>query len=256
MTMQRMRRAIFIAQLGVALLAQGGGASAATGDAPGPLPLYAGASVGSGRMDSRIVDVDGFSNWGNPGWAVNYDDLGSLGGFLAGRKFQIGGARLRIELEGAVGNLSASSDQLDPQGLDETAQSELRWMAAIRAGIERSVGSATLFAAAGLAIAGIDNSVTDLDRSGLNDPWHLDPDDSFDERSRPIGWTVGLGFEAPLSRAWLLRLEASHLDFGRRSHRVNLSANGHCGPGNPRRPCVYEVEERLAILRLAAIRRF
>ena len=175
MTMQRMRRAIFIAQLGVALLAQGGGASAATGDAPGPLPLYAGASVGSGRMDSRIVDVDGFSNWGNPGWAVNYDDLGSLGGFLAGRKFQIGGARAAHRTRGRGRQSVGKQRPAGSQGLDETAQSELRWMAAIRAGIERSVGSATLFAAAGLAIAGIDNSVTDLDRSGLNDPWHLDP---------------------------------------------------------------------------------
>lgn len=249
--MGRMMRAIFIA-----LLAAQGAASAATGGSPDTLDLYAGAGVGVGRTDSRIVDVDGFSNWGNPGWAVDYDRLGLLGGLLAGRKFQAGGAQLRIEFDGAFGNLSASSNQLDPQGLDETAQSKFRWMATVRAGIERSVESATLFATAGLAAAGIDNSVTDLDRSGLHDPWHLDPDDSFDERSRPIGWTVGVGFEAPLHRAWLLRLEALLLDFGRRNHRVNLSADGRCGPGKPRRPCVYQVEERLAILRLAAIRRF
>ena len=34
---------------------------------------YAGVFVGSGRAANRIIDIDGFANWGNPGWAVKYD---------------------------------------------------------------------------------------------------------------------------------------------------------------------------------------
>lgn len=247
------------ALLALALLALSGTAGAQIGEGRDWTGSYAGALVGVGRTDGRTVDVDGFSNWGNPGWAVNYDDIGFLGGALIGRKFaagnRFGGTRLRVELDAALGSLSTETNQLDPEGLDETARLKFRWATTARAGAERAIGRATLFAAAGLAAARIDNSVTDLDRSGLDDPWHLDPDDSFRKGRTAIGWTIGIGVEAPLSNAWLLRLEATHLDFGRSTHHVNRSANGRCGPGNPRRPCPYKAESKLATLRLALIRR-
>ena len=70
----------------------------------------------------------------------------------------------------------------------------------------------------------------------------MDPDDSFHDSSTDIGWVTGLGVEAPLTNAWTLRLEGSYLDFGRRIQHVNRSGNGRCGPGNPRRPCPYNID--------------
>ena len=249
------RRAI-LALLILPVLASAGPANAGSGDAAFDWTgTYAGVFAGSGRADNRIVDTEGFANWGNPGWAVNYDDAGIIGGALVGKKFEVGNVPLRIELDGMFGGLSATSNRLDPEGLDETAKSEFRWIATARVGIEQAVGPATVFASAGVAAARIANSVTDID-FGPNMPSRVDPDDSFRDSSTEIGWVIGLGVEAPLSDAWFLRLDGSYLDFGRSTHHVNRSGDGRCGPGNPRRPCPYNVENKLGIVRLAIIHRF
>ena len=216
---------------------------------------YAGIFVGAGLVDHRIVDVEGFANWGNPGWAVDYDDAGFVGGALIGKQFGIGGMPLRVELDSTFGDLSAKTNKLDPEGLDETAASKFRWIATARAGIEQAVGPATVFATGGLAAARIVNSVTDID-FGPDMPTRIDPDDSFHDSSTDIGWVIGLGVEAPLTNAWTLRLEGSYLDFGQRTQHVNRSGNGRCGPGNPRKPCPYNIDNRLGSIRLAIIRRF
>ena len=63
---------------------------------------YVGVFAGFGQADNRIIDVDGFANWGNPGSTVDYDTSGFIGGALIGKKFKIGGVPLRIELDGMV----------------------------------------------------------------------------------------------------------------------------------------------------------
>ena len=216
---------------------------------------YAGIFAGSGRADNRIVDTEGFANWGNPGWAVDYDDAGFIGGALVGKKFEVGSMPLRIEIDGTFGGLSATSNRLDPEGLDETVKSEFRWIATGRAGIEQAIGPATVFATGGLAAARIANSVTDID-FGPDMPSRVDPDDSFRHSSMELGWVIGLGVETPVADAWFLRLDGSYLNFGQSSHYVNRSGDGRCGPENPRRPCPYSVENKLAIVRLAIIHRF
>ncbi len=210
---------------------------------------YAGVFAGYGRMDNRIVDVDGFANWGHPGSGSNYNDDGFAGGVLVGRKFKIGGMPFRMEVDGTFGDLSAATNTLDPEGLDETAKAELRWSITTRAGLEYTVGRATVFTTGGLAIARIANSVTDIDFP----PTRLDPDDSFHDRSTEIGWVVGAGVETPLADGWTLRLEGSYLDFGSSTYYANRSGNDPCGPDNPRRPCPYRVENNLALMRLALI---
>ena len=253
---RRMRRAA-VAMAALALLA-GAGASAA-GDGRAAVDsagAYGGVFAGSGRMGNRLVDVDGFANWGNPGSVVDYDDNRAVGGALVGRTFELDGARLRIELDATFGDLSASSDRLDPEGLDETVETDVRWLATARVGVEDSIGPATVFATAGLATARIDRSVTDID-FGPNMPDRIDPDDSFNDRSTELGWVIGAGVEYPLTGAWTLRLDGSYLDFGRSTHRVNRSGNNRCcGNGTPRRPVSYDISNRLGIVRVAVIRRF
>ena len=72
---------------------------------------YAGAFAGYGRTDNRIVDVDGFANWGNPGSSVDYDNAGLVGGVLAGKKFDLYGRRFKIEVDGTFGNMSGGHKQ-------------------------------------------------------------------------------------------------------------------------------------------------
>ena len=249
------RRAI-LALLISPVLASAGPANAGSADAAFDwAETYAGVFAGSGRADNRIVDAEGFANWGNPGWVVDYGDAGFIGGALVGKKFEVGNVPLRIELDGTFGSLSATSNRLDPEGLDETVKSEFRWIATARAGIEQAVGPATVFASGGLAAARIVNSVTDID-FGPDMPSRIDPDDSFRDSSTEFGWVIGLGVETLLADAWALRLEGLYLDFGRSTHYVNRSGDGRCGPGNPRRPCPYNVENKLGIVRLAIIHHF
>ena len=177
---------------------------------------YACVFASSGRPDKRIVDAEGFANWGNPDWAVDYDDAGFIGGALIRKKFEVGNIPLRIK---------------------------------------HAAGPVTAFATSGLATARIGNSVTDID-FGPNMPSRVDPDDAFRDSSAEFGWVIGLGVATPLADARALRLEGSYLDFGRSTHYVNRSGDGRCGLGNPRRPCPYNIENKLGIVRLAIIHRF
>lgn len=232
---------------------------------------YAGVFAGTGRMDNRVVDVDGFAS-GNPGSSVDYDDAGTVVGVLAGRKLDVGGVPFRVELDGAFGDLSARTNRLDPPrpgtlptcpyGGDETAESKFRWIVAARVGVERAMGPAAVFVAAGPAVARIVNSLTDIDREFDRErqvchSWRVDPDDSFRDDDTTIGWTVGVGVETALADAWTLRLEGSYLDFGRSAHSANRSGDDSCcGRGTARRPVSYRIENELGVLRLAIVRRF
>lgn len=216
---------------------------------------YAGVFAGPGFMRNRMLDIDGFADWGNPGSVSKYDDTGFVGGVLVGRKFDVGGLTLRMELDGALTNVSASTNKLDPEGLDETAESEFSWIVSARGGVEQGIGRVTVFVTGGLAFAGISNSVTDIDSSDSGSM--VDPDDSFSKDSTEVGWVIGAGAEAALSDAWALRFEGLYLDLGETTHLVNRSANNRCcGPETPRRAASYEVENRLSTARLAIIRRF
>ena len=217
---------------------------------------YGGLFIGSGLTQNRLVDVDGFANWGNPGWISEYDDQGFAWGALAGRRFEFAGTPLRLEVDATFGDLSASTNQLDPEVLDETAVADFQWLATARAGVEDRLGGLTLFATGGLAAARIDNSVTDIDFFSDMPP-RMDPDDSFRDSSTHFGWTIGVGVETSLPDSWTLRLEGSYLDFGQSTYHVNRSGDGRCcGSGTPRRPVRYHVENSIGVLRLGLIRRF
>ncbi len=217
---------------------------------------YAGAFAGAGRLGSRIVDVDGFADWGNPGSRTGYAGEGAVGGLLVGKRFGIGDGRLRVEADAMFGDLSAGTNRLDPGCTDEAAASRFRWIATVRAGVEETVGVVGVFVSGGPALARIVNSVTDTDYSGttcLETDLRLDADDSFRRGSTEIGWAISAGFEMPLAARWAFRFDGSYLDFGSETYRVNLSGNNSCGPGGAMTACRYTVRNRLGIVRLGIV---
>lgn len=216
--------------------------------------VYAGAFVGSGQADNRLIDPAGFANWGHPGTVTRHEDSGFAGGVLIGRKFNLDGFSVRIEFDGTIGDLESETNHLDPVDRDEATASEFQWISTARVGIEKSIGSATVFATGGLALARIKNSVTDTDFAP-DMPARMDPDDSFHDRSTETGWVVGLGIEIPLADAWAIRFEGLHLDFGKNDYRVNRSGNNPCGSDGPREPCLYRVENELDVFRLVITHR-
>ena len=238
------------------LLAQAAPARAACDDAGGDTACtYAGLLAGSARAFHRIVDVDGFANWGNPGATLDYDDVELTGSALLGRRMQIGPVPLRIEADATFGDMWASSNQLDPQGLDETVETKFRWVATAGAGSDFTLGRFTIFGKGGVAVADVDNSVTDIDYFRDRPPMR-DPDDSFREVSSDFGWHLAAGLEAALADAWALRLDAAYMAFGQSTYAVNRGRNNRCSPDGARRPCLYEVEHTLGLVRLGFVYRF
>ncbi len=250
----RMRAVPVLAAL--LLLAAAAPAGAACDDTDGDTDcIYTGMLVGSARAYNRIVDVDGFANWGKPGSTLDYDDVELTGSALVGRRLRIGPVPLRIEADATFGDMRATTNLLDPQGLDETAEAKLRWIATAGAGSDFTIGRFTVFGKGGLAVADVDNSVTDIDFFRDRPPM-LDPDDSFREVSTDFGWQLAAGVEAALAAGWALRLDATYMEFGRSTYAVNRGRNNRCGPGGPYRPCQYEIEHTLGLLRLGFIYRF
>ena len=220
---------------------------------------YAGAFAGAGRPDNRIVDVDGFADWGNPGSRTGYAGVGAVGGLLVGKRFAISDVRFPVEADAMFGDLSASTNRLDPGCTDEAASSRFRWISTVRVGVEETIGGVGVFVSGGPALARIVNSVTDTDYSGstcLERDLRLDADDSFGGSSTEVGWAIGAGFEMPLAARWALRVDGSYLNFGSESYRVNLSGNNSCGPGGARTACRYIVRNRLGVVRLGVVYRF
>ena len=166
--------------------------------------------------------------------------------------------------------MSAKTTRIDPrfQPPDETVESDFRWVATARVGVEQAIGPATMFVSAGPALARVESSLTDLDAyRDQEGEWVLlpngkaaqrkDPDDSFHDASTELGWVIGAGVEGPVGNAWTLRFEGSYLDLGETVHYANRTGDDRCcGAGTPRRPVSYRIENRLGIVRLGLIRRF
>ncbi len=125
---------------------------------------YVGVFVGSGDLNNRHTDLEGFANWGHSGSSVKYEETDPIVGILAGTRVYINGVPIRIEIDGAFGNdFSASSNRLDPIGLDETVQTDVSSLFTARVGIEKDFGPVKAFLNGGLAVARVSNSVIDID---------------------------------------------------------------------------------------------
>ncbi len=226
---------------------------------------YAGLLIGAGRSSNYITDTKGWSNWGNPGWTLGYNDKGVAGGVFFGRRVENGSFNLRYEFEAMLTDLSARSNRVDPRptyGGDETVITKYDWAVALRFGAEKQVDDIRYFILGGPALARIFNSVTDLDYyTDENDPLYgqqfVDSDDSFDSDSTRLGWTLGIGFEKDVAPNLSFRLEGVVFDFGSETYRVNYSGNNSCGNGGPKAPCdTFLIDHRLSALRLGFVYHF
>ena len=216
---------------------------------------YAGISIGQGGINNTIVDRKGFANWGQTGYAVDYDDDALVGGFFVGKEILACGSNFRFEFDTTFSNLSASSNQLDPQGLDETVISEIKWLSSLKVGVVQYFGANAISAAIGIAAGSVENSVTDID-FGPGVPDRVDPDDSFDDKSILGGTLASFAIERCLSEEWSVRMEAMFVDLGRSRFYVNRMGDARCGPGQARQPCPYSVDNLIKFFRLSIMRKF
>lgn len=216
---------------------------------------YIGFSLAHASGVNEIVDEKGFANWGQTGYTVDYEDTGFAGSVMVGREILACGTNFRFEADATIANVVASSNQLDPRGLDETVVAEVRWLSSVKAGVVQPFGANAISAAFGVAIGSIENSVTDID-FGPGVPDRVDPDDSFSDDSVKVGTVFQLALERCMSDRWSVRLEAQFYDLGRTRHYVNRIGDARCGPGRTREPCPYSVDNKFEFLRFSVTRSF
>ena len=219
--------------------------------------FYVGVFSGPGVLDVQSTDLDGFTgSQGVPGQTYEYDDTGFPVGVVAGRHFHLGRVPIRFEVDGAFVGLPSASRQMDPVGMDETATSELRWVATTRIGVRKPFGRVGVFLDGGVSVVGISNSFIDLD-PGTGGRMQVDHDDSFDDQLTRVGWVVGTGIDMPVAGAWNIRFEGLYVDTGETDHqaqnRLDVNA-GVCGPAGLPSPCRYGIDQRFALLRLILVR--
>ncbi len=254
-------------------------ATAENGDALFKLKgMYTGVFVGSGQADNRIVDVKGFANWGQPGWAVDYNRSADVGGLLVGKMFSTSDKIFFLESDLIFGHMTTSTKKLepyekqeynradppvpgwiDPYVRDESAETKYNWILSLRGGVGKVVGKSTIFVTGGMAVAQITDSLTDIDfdfRPETYIPPEFDPDDSFSTKSEKLGWVLGIGAEHQFTKGWTARLETSYFDFGKSTHYANHSKDDRCGPGNEKSLCPFSITHKLKIVRFAITRPF
>ena len=239
-------------------------ASASLASEPIPNGTYAGFVVGRGNAMNEITDVDGFAHWYQPNWKTEYSRKDNFAGFVAGHKFSPAGLPLRFEFGLTGGSYRAQSNQLDPNGLDETVRSNFKWISTAQLGFDFPLGDVRTIFFLGVAAARISHSVTDIDTvcvSGCETDdrkfaKNVDPDDSFATSLTALAPVVSIAVEYPIEQNWSLRFGASYMEFSPSRHFVNRTGNNPCGRGGPRRPCPYDISSRMVSAHLSIIRYF
>ena len=235
-------------------------------DAAESLPegTYIGITAGRGNALNEINDVDGFAYWLQPDWMTSYARRDTVGGVLAGRRFTLGDTPLRVEFGFMDGSFKASSNQLDPFGLDETVRTHYHWISTAQLGLDVPLGPAVATWAMGLALARVSHSVTDLDTicvapcpantASRTFRTIIDPDDSFSFSKTRLAPVVSAAIEYPIDQKWSVRAGLSYIILPQSTHSVNRVGDGRCGRGGPRRPCPYKIDSRLVSAQLSLIR--
>jgi outer membrane immunogenic protein len=179
--------------------------------------LYIGVHAGYSSVDSEFTDVDGFANR-DPGGIILYDGHNYVGGVLLGFNHQNDNMILGAEADIACGDLSASGF-VDTAVLDETATTNYDYAGTVRARLGFAHDAFHIYGTGGLAFAGIENQVIDLDTGGV-----FDPDDSFSDDETRLGWVAGGGAEWIFLESWIGRVEGLYYDFGKETYHVDVGA--------------------------------
>lgn len=189
-----------VAALPLLLLAAGSALAGEAGrDWSGPyLGAYAGA--GLGQLDVKFDGVhpadtgmDGFAGGGLAGWSLQF------GSVVVGLEGDVGLAAQDGEIEGSV-TLSPP----DPPGpYYYTDKFHKNWEAHLRARAGWACGDLVLFAAGGLAIAGVEFGYQSIH------------DGSYDwDGNTLVGWTAGAGLDYAVGEGFSLRFEYLYDDYG------------------------------------------
>jgi outer membrane immunogenic protein len=162
--------------------------------------LYAGLHLGGGGA--------------NAAWTNSFDGIGDrarpfdiVGGGQAGYNYQI--YSWVLGAEATVTGAGITGTSIDGAGFGYGVKTD--WMATLAARVGYEYNRILVYTKGGAAFA--DSRETIIDPTGIV---------TTTATTARVGWTVGVGFELPLSRNWSARVEYDYLDFALHSLNVTL----------------------------------
>ena len=169
--------------------------------------FYAGLHAGWGWADADM-NFDAASDFGGTvvenGFSSNLD--GPLAGAQLGYNWQVNSFLLGIETDASWSGLEGSNHIIEiGGGYYFNADSDLEWLASLRARAGLIWESTLLYGTGGVAFASLESNVTS-DYSGV--------DVSTSESITHTGWVLGAGIETKITSNMTARLEYLHYDFG------------------------------------------
>lgn len=169
--------------------------------------FYAGLHAGWGWADSDM-NFDAASDFSGTvvenGFSSNLD--GPLAGAQLGYNWPVNSFLLGFEADASWSGLEGSYRRIEiGGGYYFNADSDVDWLASLRARAGLIWESTLLYGTGGIAFAGSNTDVTS-DYSGV--------DVSISDSITHTGWVLGAGFETKISSNMTARLEYLHYDFG------------------------------------------
>ena len=175
------------------------------------------AGYGWGSFDGSSADISYVDNGGSvdpadditfvyPGFSGSLDSDGALGGLYGGANFAFGGVVFGLDADytwsGMSGDVSTGDILIDgvPGGNFGDASLDVSWLAHVRGRLGYGFDRFMVFAAGGLAVAGLDGSTSFSAPAGVAVA-SLNGDDSV------TGWTVGGGVEWAATDSLIVRAE-------------------------------------------------
>lgn len=157
------------------------------------------------------LGINGGGAWGEVDWAyvngpdADWDTDGGVVGATLGYNFQTGPWVLGVEGDFDWADVSGAVDCPNPAF---SCESELDWMATLRARAGFATGRFLFFGTGGLALAGMKvQTVFD--------------DKHFGSTNTAAGWTAGVGAEVGLWDRWSTKLEWLYYDLGEDTYTVD-----------------------------------
>ena len=212
--------------------------------APSWAGFYIGGNIGAARHNARFDDFN-TGNEGNPGTESAGGCLLNCGSYLSNKTGFIGGGQIGYNWQSGsfVYGLEADASWLDAKAFTDwfptrdngnvTSTQSIDWLATVRGRAGLAVDRTLLYITAGVAFAGVKNSID----TTFTCP-RCDPADNFSliYNDTRVGWAVGGGIEHMLTPNWTLRAEALWVDLGQ-SDRIKLTTptvvgcGGDCNSG-------------------------
>jgi len=198
--MTKIRNAAIFCLLTIILFSgQAAGAPGYAGSMPpvvwtGP---YVGVFAGYSWADLKYAEPD------FPGYELEPELDGFMGGGFAGFNFQTGGIVLGFEIDAGGGDLN---EDPNPGANNTYSAFDINWNMHLLARIGVPLHTTLLYAVGGMEAAGVTLDDRDTER-GENDANH-------------VGWAVGGGIEQVITRNFHIRVEYLYDDYGKEDYTI------------------------------------